>query len=114
MRPEELRANSSRDEPHSRKRHAANSGEITLHAFFPARKVNRPGERGQHHELREGQVRLVGQRRCGLERLRTVAGQTENERPEHVYSMTTKGTKALCQACSHAVEILIYILQPFG
>src|SRR5690349_4326659 len=114
MIPEELRTNSSRNEPHPCKGYAANSGGITLHSFFPSSKVNGSGVRSEHYKLCKGQVCLLGQGRCGCKGLGTIAGQTEDEGPEHINPMATKGAQSLGQACSHAIEIFIYVLQSFG
>src|SRR5579864_8667652 len=113
MIPEHLRTNSPGDEPHSSKGNAANSGGIALHGSFPASKVNRSGVRREHHKLRKGQVGLLSEVRCGSKGLGAIAGQTEDEGPEDVNPMATKSTQALRQACSHAVEIFIYVFQAF-
>ena len=90
----------------------------TLVAWFsrlrrPFLEVDRPGERRQQHELREGDVRLLGQRDRRVERVRAIARQPEDERPEHVDAVLPERPQPLDQLVAGQVEPLVDVLEPF-
>src|SRR4026207_1935924 len=98
----------------------ASDGDIThtrrigAERFLPGREVERAGKWREHHELREGQVRKLGDRECRLERTVAVAWQAEDERAEDVHTVFAECSEAINQRVAALVERLVYIFQPFG
>src|ERR1700745_1777113 len=73
---------------------------VLSQALFPASKVHSAGVRAQRNELCECDLGAFGGGSGGGEGLRTVAGQAEDERAQHMHAVTPKSSQALNQALS--------------
>ena len=66
------------------------AGNFVAEALLPLLEIERAGERRQHDELREGDIRALGERRRGVERRRRIGRQPEDERAEHVNAVVAE------------------------
>ena len=112
MRHVDLGLLAPRDQPVPRQRNPFDPRRIRFHRFFPGRKVDRAGERRQHHELCERDSRALRQLRRQFEGLGTVARQPEDERAEHVHAVVPEGAQPIDQLLAAVVEVLVDVLQP--
>ena len=81
--------------------------------FSHVAKSSVPGERRQHHELREREIRAFGDRQRRGERLGAIARQAEDERAEHVDAVRAELAQAGDQRVTSLVETLVDVLQAF-
>ena len=112
MVPVELGPKRLRNQPAASDRNARDLRADCRLTLFPARKIYRSGIRAQRHELRKGELRAVRQRAVASKVSRTIAGQPEDERAEHVHAMLAKCLQAVRSGFAGQVEILVDVFQP--
>src|SRR6478672_1709943 len=86
-----------RNEPAPGQRNSGDHRRVPLKAFFPARKIDGTGIWAQGHELREGHPGALSGGCRRVEGLRTIAGQSKNERSQNMHAVLTKSSEALDQ-----------------
>lgn len=84
MRHNHLRPLVWRNEPVARDWNAIDLRRIIAQALLPALKVDRAAERREHYKLGEGDAGTKREFLSGLERIRTVCRQSENEGSENM------------------------------
>ena len=91
---------------------AANGRGLTTQLALPLLEVDRAWIGREHHKLREGDPGTLSQVGGRLERLRTVARQSENERAEHMNAVRLERLQALDERFTRQIESLVHVLQP--
>src|ERR1700674_5846078 len=113
MVPIQLGTKRLRYKPAPSKRNSCNGWRVVAQRLFPTIEIDGPGIGTQGHELREGAFRADGGSGSSREGFRTIAGQTENERAEHVHAVTPECPKLFREFIACQVEVLVDILQSF-
>src|ERR1043165_7684574 len=83
------------------------------HLLFPPIEVNRTGIRRQHHKLGKCNFRLRGSHGGRVECFWAVAGQSKDERAEHIHTMAAERSELFDQVSAGRVELLVDVLQTF-
>ena len=65
--------------------------------FLPFLKVDGAGKGRQHDELSEGEAGLLGEIVGGIKCVRSIGGQSEDERTKNVYAVLGKDAESLDQ-----------------
>lgn len=102
------------DEPVPRDRHARDADRRIALFALPVLEIDRAGEGGQHDELRERHAGTLGKGGGRFERGRSVARQTEDERPEDVDPVFAEDLQPADQCVADQIEPLVDVLQPLG
>ena len=114
MRRHHLRPVLRRNQPVARQGNTAYHLRIFLLSLFPFLKIDCSRKRRHHNELCERDVRLFRQSHSGIERIRLVRGQSENERTQNVNSMFPEGLQLLHQTVAGIVKVLEHSFQTFS
>src|SRR6266849_4069354 len=97
MVPIQLRAKSLRNKPPPGQGNSRDGWRVRSQPLFPAIEVHGPWVRASRHELGECEVSAFRGGSSGGEGFWTIAGQTKNERTEHMHVMASKSLQALNQ-----------------
>ena len=94
------------DQPVTRDGYSANVRGVAPETLLPGLKINVPGVRRQHHELRDDSRPIRDVNSC-LERGRSVARESEDERTKDVHAMIAERAQARDQRLADVVEVLV-------
>ena len=111
MLGEQLRPLILGDQPVAGNRDAVHDGRCACGIGGPFLEIDCAGKRRQQHELRERDVRLFRKRDRRFERVESIAGQSEDERPEDVNPIPPKRAQPVDERIAREVEAFVNVFQ---
>ena len=114
MRGVDLRPQRLRNQPVARQRCPVDSRRVLLHLLLPGGEVGRAGIRREHHELREGDARLLRHlRRWRRTCVPRSLGSPKMNEPSTWTPWCLKARRRSTSCVARGVEALVDVLQPF-